>query len=206
MGDPHLKKVYDDMSSHFDADRTKEYFIKIVNYLKKNIPPKSKVLEIGSGTGGYCISLAKQGCICKGVDYSEKMVKVAEHNNKIAKTKCIFKVADVEKKIPFKEKFDFIISIDSWEFFPNPSSVLSNAKKVLKENGRIIIITPNMLFAVPIIIAEKLKIKRLSPAYTYFNSFKHKVRRLSHQNGFKLTKIDYIFNYMSVIYHVRKIR
>ncbi len=204
MGDPNLKQVYDEMSSYFDEKRTKKYFFLLSNYLRKIIPPKSKVLEIGSGTGGYCISLARRGCICKGLDYSEKMVKVAKNNNKLAKTTCVFKIADVEKNIPFKEKFDFIISMDSWEFFPNPKAVLKNVNKSLKQNGFFFIFTPNMFFAPPIIIAEKLKIKKLSPAYTYFNSFKYKVKRLASQTGFKLIKHDYIFNYMTIIFFLRK--
>jgi ubiquinone/menaquinone biosynthesis C-methylase UbiE len=204
MGDSHLKQVYDDMSASFDANRTKKYFFQLVKYLKQNIPPGSSVLEIGSGTGGYCIALQKHGCKCKGVDYSEKMVNVAEKNNALAKTKCVFKVADVEKEIPFKEKFDFIISLDSWEFFPRPSLVLKNSFPLLKPKGKTIIITPNMLFAPPIIIAEKLKIKKLSPAYTFFNSFKHRVKKYAKQNNFRLAKTTHIFNYMSVIYHLRK--
>src|SRR3989344_6731991 len=99
MGDPHLKEVYDDMSQYFDKKRTKKYFYSLVEYLKKIIPPGSNVLEIGSGTGGYCIALQKHGCKCFGVDYSEKMVEVAIKNNKAAGTKCVFKVADVEKGI-----------------------------------------------------------------------------------------------------------
>ena len=204
MGDPYLKQVYDEMSSNFDANRTKKYFFKLVDYLKSNIPEKSKILEIGSGTGGYCISLDKHGCISKGVDYSEKMINVAQKNNTLAKTKCVFKVADVEKEIPFKEKFDFVISLDSWEFFPNPSAVLKNVHNALKPNGKLIIITPNMLFAPPIIIAEKLKIKKLSPAYTYFNSFKHRVKKYANRNNLKLIKTSYIFNYMSVIYYLER--
>lgn len=205
MGDPHLKQVYDEMSSRFDTQRTKKYFYQLVEYLKKEIPPKSEVLEIGSGTGGYCILLEKHGCKCKGVDYSEKMVEVAEKNKKVSKSKSLFKVADVEEKIPFREKFDVVISMDSWEFFPHPEKVIENVRGVLKEGGRFLIFTPNMVFAIPIIIAEKLKIKKLSPAYTYFNSYKSKVRKWAKRNGFRLEKIDYIFHKMTIIFHLRKI-
>jgi len=205
MGDPHLKQVYDDMSSYFDAKRTKSYFYKLIEYLKRVIPPKSSILEIGSGTGGYCILLEKYGCKCKGIDYSEKMIEVSKTNNKMSKTNCIFKVADVEETIPFKEKFDFVISMDSWEFFPNPEKVMKNVRNVLKENTLFLIFTPNMLFALPIIIAEKLKIKKLSPAYAYFNSYKHRVKKWAKMNGFKLEKIDYIFHRMTIIFYLRKI-
>ncbi|MDO8509366.1 MAG: class I SAM-dependent methyltransferase [Nanoarchaeota archaeon] len=204
MGDPHLKEVYDDMSRYFDEKRTKKYFYSLVKYLKKIIPPGSNVLEIGSGTGGYCIALAKHGCKCKGVDYSEKMVEVAIKNNKAAGTDCIFKVADVEKEIPFKEKFDFIISMDSWEFFPKPKEVLKNVNEKMKPSGLFLIFTPSMLFALPIIAAEKLKIKKLSPAYTYFNSFKYRVRKFAREGNFRITRYDYIFNRMTIIYYLRK--
>lgn len=204
MGDARLKKIYDDMSEIYDSHRTGSYFGEIVGFLRRIIPSGSKVLEIGSGTGGYCIALQKHGCTAKGVDYSEKMIKVAAENNKKAGTKCTFKVADVEKEIPFSEKFDYIISIDSWEFFPNPREVLRNVRKALNPGGSFIIITPNMFFAIPITIAERLKIKKLSPAYTYYNSFKYKVRRWAEKEGFKLERNSFLFHYMAVSFLLRR--
>ncbi len=204
MGDPHLKEVYEEMSTRFDKQRTQTYFHELTNYLQSVIPSKSTVLEIGSGTGGYCIELSKHGCSCKGADYSEKMVAVAKENNRVAHTHCIFKVADVEQEIPFREKFDFVISMDSWEFFPHPGAVMRNVYNALKDNSLFIIITPNMLFAPAIILAERLHVKKLSPAYTYFNSFKRKVSRLAKENSFLLEKKGYIFHSMSVIYTLRK--
>jgi SAM-dependent methyltransferase len=204
MGDQRLKQVYDDMSAIYDSKRTKEYFDKLVAYLTAIIPKGSKVLEIGSGTGGYSIELSRHGCACRGVDYSEKMVAVSQKNNRAANARCVFKVADVEKEIPFKEQFDFVISMDSWEFFPDPSAVMQNVSKVLKRDGFFVIFTPNMLFAPAIILAEKLKIKKLSPAYTYFNSFKHRVKRWASQNGFEYVARDKIFHGLTVIYVLRK--
>ncbi len=204
MGDPHLKEVYDEMSTRFDKQRTHAYFHELTQYLQSVIPPKSSILEIGSGTGGYCIELNKYGCSCKGVDFSEKMVVVAKENNRIARAHCVFKVADVEQEIPFRGKFDFIISMDSWEFFPHPGAVMRNVFNSLKDNGLFIIITPHMLFAPAVILAERLHIKKLSPAYTYFNSFKRRVSRLAYENGFLFEKKRFIFHGMSVIYTLRK--
>ncbi len=79
-----------------------------------------RILDLGFGTGRNSAILVKQGCIISGIDISEKMI---EQGKKKIPKKNIGKIilADLNKKIPFKEKFDMILCfrvlkyIKKWE-------------------------------------------------------------------------------------------
>lgn len=204
MGDKGLQKMYDNLSLIYDRYRVKNYFKNSLEIILKNIPQNSTVLDVGSGTGMYCIELAKRGYKIKGFDYSEKMIERAIENMERERVKVDFKIGDAEEKVPFRDKFEFAISLGSWEFFPRPADVLKNVYHSLTEKGRFIIITPNPYAAPFIIIAEKLKVKKLAPAYAYFNSFEHRVRKWAKNTRFILEKKEYSYHYLDIVFHLKK--
>ncbi len=205
MGDRKMKKAYDDLSSVYDRERSRSYFKNSLEIILNNIPPNAAVCEVGCGTGMYCIELAKRGYTIKGFDYSEKMIRKAIDNMERQGVQVDFAVADAQEEIPFNDKFDFAISLDSWECFPRPVDVLDKVYRCLVEEGRFIIITPNPYFAPFIILAEKLRIKKLAPAYAHYNSFEHKVRTWAKKTGFALEKKEYSYHYIATVFHLKRI-
>ncbi len=193
MGDKNIQKIYDDVSQFYDKERTKTYFKKILSFLLKNIPKYSSVLDVGGGTGKFSVELSKRGYKVCGFDFSKKMVQTANKNIRNNKVKCVYRYGDAEENIPFKGNFDFAISIDSWEFFTNPLKVLNNVHSKLKAGGTFIIITPNPYVSLPIIIAEKLGIKKVHPTYLYFSSFKHKIKLWAKETGFSLETRNWLY-------------
>ena len=96
--------------------------------LKRHIP-KGKGLEIGVGTGRF----AKPFNIKIGVEVSREMAKIAEKRG-------IKVIIAKGEDLPFKEEdFDFILINTVLEFAENPKKMIEEAKRVLKEGGKIII-------------------------------------------------------------------
>lgn len=103
-----------------------------------NLNKDSKVLEVGSGTGNYCRLINDlSGAEIVGVDSSKEMIKEAR---KISK-KLLFKFGNA-LNLPFQaNSFDFIFYFDTIHHIKNISKSLDEAFRVLKQRGKICIIT-----------------------------------------------------------------
>ncbi|MBW2981189.1 class I SAM-dependent methyltransferase [Candidatus Woesearchaeota archaeon] len=204
MGNEKYKKIVDRQSRIYDKERVKGYFLKTSKVFKKLIPKGKSVLEIGSGTGLYTIDFIKNGRHAAGLDYSKKMVEISKKNAKKAKVKCKFIHADAEKQINMKEKFDFALLIGNWEYFNNPTKVLTNISKVLKKEGKIIISTLN-IFSWPLItLLEKTGIKKLSPAFWHFNSISNGIRKDAKKAGFFVEKSFFNYYFIDKVYVLKR--
>jgi cyclopropane fatty-acyl-phospholipid synthase-like methyltransferase len=97
------------------------------------------VLDIGCGLGSTCIYMALNGAAkTVGIDIVKRYIDFA--NLKLATAyKNISNI--VEFRLPddkYHEKFDVIISKDSFEHYANPESFIEVMKGYLKPDGRII--------------------------------------------------------------------
>lgn len=102
-----------------------------------------KVLDAGCGDGRFSAELTKQGADVTGVDLSEKALNFA----KIFLSNGNFLQAGIES-LPFPDKiFDFIFFIETLEHIPpeNIPAVIAELKRVLKDDGTVLISTPSML-------------------------------------------------------------
>jgi ubiquinone/menaquinone biosynthesis C-methylase UbiE len=71
-----------------------------------------------------------------GIDLSEEMIKIARAK---LGDKADLRVSDSER-LPFEdEKFDLITCTFSFHHYPNPTAVLTEMKRVLSPNGKLII-------------------------------------------------------------------
>ncbi|MBI3396896.1 methyltransferase domain-containing protein [Candidatus Woesebacteria bacterium] len=134
------------INKHYD----KKYFIKrdilderiaktLLIFAKEN--NINNVLEVGCGTGRLVKYLNDHKLNTKGCDISPEGLKIA---NKINKNINIIKASATF--LPFKRaSFDMVISISTIEHLTKRESVrfILQAKKVLKPNGFIFLITPN---------------------------------------------------------------
>jgi ubiquinone/menaquinone biosynthesis C-methylase UbiE len=94
------------------------------------IPPKSKLLDVGCNSGGMGIFF-RDVCKCKvfGFDISQELAKRAHRKGE--KTTC----ADAEK-IPFKDNsFDCVFLGEMIEHSYKPDDILKECKRVLKPFG-----------------------------------------------------------------------
>jgi len=103
-------------------------------------PLKGKILEVGIGTGkniGYYNKKAE----VVGIDFSEKMLQIAKE--KLVKSgmrNITLKQMDVEN-LKFKDNsFDYVVTTCVFCSVPNPIKGLKEIRRVLKPNGRLIMI------------------------------------------------------------------
>lgn len=96
------------------------------------------VLDLGCGNGDSSKKLHDLGFKVTAADMD---VKRFEFKDIIS-----FKECNLNSKLPFSDNsFDYIIFLEVIEHIYNPQFVISEISRVLKENGRLIISTPNIL-------------------------------------------------------------
>jgi len=102
------------------------------NLLKRN----SKILDLGCGTGGATLYLAKRGHKVTAIDISETGVSKLNHYAKKQKLKIKTLVSDMED-YKIKEKYDAIIALFSIHFLPKNKAyrLIKNMKNKTKQNG-----------------------------------------------------------------------
>jgi SAM-dependent methyltransferase len=105
--------------------------------VSKLVFPNAKILDLGCGNGEIVNFLKSPDYFC--ADGQKELVDT------LIKKKVRAKLIDFNKdEFPFKkENFDFILMLDILEHVANPSGLLTEAKKQLKENGKIIVTLPN---------------------------------------------------------------
>ncbi len=96
-----------------------------------------KLLDIGCGDGTDCAVLATRGAEIYGVDPSIEFIEKARD----AVLSGVFKEG-VGEKLPFNDKsFDIVVSKWALQTSPNVPAVLSEAARILKTGGELIILS-----------------------------------------------------------------
>jgi len=106
--------------------------------------PFKDFLDIGCGTGNTIEKLSKEypDSHFTGLDLAEKMIEVAK--KKVKSDNVEFLVGDAEN-LPFEDnKFDIIICKESIHHYPNPEKFFKESYRVLRPNGRLIIVDMNV--------------------------------------------------------------
>lgn len=182
MGDEQVRQHYDALSAVYDRERHQRFFLEgVEKYLELIGSPPGRVLEVGCGTGGYVAELRRRGIDAFGVDFSPAMVEVARA--KVAALgldpQATVRCADVEETIGFTGPFDAVVAMDCWEFFPHPEKVVGVVAAALRPGGRLVVFTPNQRFDWFLTGLERLRIKKLRPAFMYRNSSLRRLRQLT---------------------------
>jgi methionine biosynthesis protein MetW len=101
-----------------------------------------KVLDVACGDGTTAAYLNRQGYKVWGIDISKKAVDKAR-----SLRVGTFRKGNVEGGLPYQTRFfDVVILGDIVEHLLEPENLLTESKRVLKKNGRLILSCPNMGF------------------------------------------------------------
>ncbi len=123
--------VFDSKYKQYDRwyDEHEFVYLSEVEALKKVVPRNKKGLEIGVGTGRFAEKLG----ISLGIDPSLKMIN-------IAKRRGISVCLGVGEDLSFwQDEFDYVVIIIALCFVNDPLKVLTEARRVLKEKGKLIL-------------------------------------------------------------------
>jgi ubiquinone/menaquinone biosynthesis C-methylase UbiE len=100
---------------------------------------EEKALDLGCGTGISSLFLAEHGLDVVGIDISEKMLKKACEKARKQNRTINFIHGDIHH-LPFPdETFDLVFANMVLEFVKEPDQVLTEALRVTKKGGRIVI-------------------------------------------------------------------
>lgn len=106
--------------------------------LKDLATQANTILDLGCGEGSRLNKLSGRSSMV-GVDFSQTAIELAKKNY----PRINFIKADLEK-IPLKDNsFDLVYSAFVLEHLTNPETVLHEAIRLVKNNGKIVLIAPN---------------------------------------------------------------
>ena len=125
------------------ADEYRHY----LNWLE--VTAASQVLDIGSGSGGPALFLARTvGCQVRGLDINPSSTRAANawaHSLGLD-TLVHFQHADASQRLPFEEhSFTTVIGIDSMNHVPGRLQVLQEWARVLRPGGRLLFTDPTIV-------------------------------------------------------------
>jgi len=123
-------EIFDKNWERYDNwfEKHRNIYLSELKALKKSLP-KGTGLEIGIGSGRFA---SPQG-IKIGIDSSINMLM-------LAKKRGIEAIQGLGENLPFKDStFDFVLIVVTLCFVEDPEYVLSEASRVLKNGGRLII-------------------------------------------------------------------
>jgi len=119
--------------------------IAFLKWSKKNLRSGDIVIDIGTGTGKICISLAEQNIRTIGIDISEDMVLIAKKKvESFGFNRSVdFILADAENP-PFKKNlFDACIFSGTLHHVPDPAMAITNTSGLIMKNGLFFSLDPH---------------------------------------------------------------
>lgn len=141
------------------------------------------VLDVGCGTGGNALLLARRGFAVTGVDISDKMLKTARAKTAKEGLKVDFLQADASR-IPFPdESFGTVTCLLALEFTGRPDKVIQEIYRVLCPHGCLILALLNQYS--PWAVLSRIKGWRRPSVYSSAHFFsRHQVAELLLKTGF----------------------
>lgn len=142
MSETIVRKQYNQLAAIYDQ-RWKSYIANTLSFLKTwaEISPTDTILDVACGTGEFEQLLLDEYSLQQivGVDISEKMLAIAKQKC-IAYPQASFQIASASN-LPFdNDSFDVIVSANSFHYFDDPLAALKEMRRVLKPDGKVIIL------------------------------------------------------------------
>lgn len=155
---------------------------KVVNLIKKDFPNVEglNILECGLARGGVADRLRKEGAKCYGVDINPRQLDGVK----------IFR-ADLNSGLPqFDIQFDVIFAGEVIEHLFDDVKFIKECRKVLKQEGILILTTPNLVFGVNRLRMMVGKMPLFAFAPYHYRIYNAGILRSSlEQGGFRVLEI-----------------
>ncbi|MBN1634823.1 MAG: class I SAM-dependent methyltransferase [Ignavibacteria bacterium] len=162
-----------------DIDRS------VVQELRDDID-KIHILDVGCATGRLLGTLSLAGAKnLYGTDIAPNILKKVKEKAKKQNIDIDLKVSDAEINIPWADnRFDVITLTGVYHHFINPEKALREMYRVLKKNGRLIIIEPRFPMVIRQVLNLYLKIFMHEGDHRFFAH--EKITEVSQSVGFRV--------------------
>ncbi len=195
-----ILEYYDSMSDK-EYEEGREYRTKqhkrLLERLHANFPRIKTILDVGAGTGMLIQEGKKQGFEVAGIEPSQWAVEVAQ-NHGLKVFKGILPHPELEHL-----HFDAITLIDVIEHVIDPINILNNCHSLLREDGKLLLVTPDVKSVVARILGNKWWHYRI--AHVGYFSVKTITLALE-KAGFEVIKIRRPSWYFEISYLFERLR
>ena len=143
----HIKNIFESISSEYDfmndlmTFKNHSKWKKEIAEIAKYSSPK-KILDVATGTGDIAINLSKiKGSKIEGVDVSGNMLKIARKKiDELKIDNIVLKTCEAENLVLEDNNFDIVSIGYGVRNFSNLEKGLSESYRVLKKDGKLIIL------------------------------------------------------------------
>ncbi len=103
-----------------------------------------RYLDLSCGEGYLLDALHRAGCRVEGTHYREDDY-IVKRPSPILTEVSIHEHVDLARRLPFDDElFDVVIATEVIEHLPNHSAFLAEATRIIKDQGHLVITTPNI--------------------------------------------------------------
>jgi len=149
-----------------------------------NTRENDKILDVGCGVGSYIVALSKINRVCFGIDPLYKTSLLKSHQKAKDENVDISLIQSVSETLPFKDrKFDMVLHLSTLQHVNNQDKTLSEIKRVLKDNGFLLVSVPTNRNI------STLFTKSKKPDYVTKPFDIRELKKSMTKNGFKILKI-----------------
>jgi ubiquinone/menaquinone biosynthesis C-methylase UbiE len=131
------KDVWDSIASSWHGFKRKPFPERVAKLAEEWVP--GRILDLGCGNGRNLMPFSERGFECYGVDFSKKMLELAESYFKEKNLKAEFVLGNLTK-IPLEDNyFDYVICVAAFHHLNKDEQIacLNEIKRVLKKDGRV---------------------------------------------------------------------
>ena len=191
------------------AHKDKNYLSeKALELLRAHAP--GKLLEAGAGDGVLSNEFANLGFEVIACDLNEKRFKNRAPN-------ITFRAIDLNRSLPFEDNlFDYIACLEVIEHLENPHFLIAEFGRVLKNNGLLVISTPNILnlkSRLRFLFEGSYEYFRKPPSEHINDSFDlhitplrfHELEYILFKNEFKIEEVttSYLMRWLNILYPLK---
>ena len=137
-----VQKQYDNLAKIYDW-RWRQYLTDTLSFLVNwaNVSSAAAVLDVGCGTGELARLLLEQNPhqAIVGIDISEEMLVQARQKLRNVEQVTFEQASASALPIP-DNTFEVVVSANAFHYFPEPKEALAEMRRVLKPDGKIVIL------------------------------------------------------------------
>lgn len=111
------------------------------------VEPCGRLLDLGCGEGSFLFKIAEKARELHGADISSVRIAgaVATKRASHPRSDITFRAADIDRALPYDDGyFDAVTCIATFEHLYDPYSVIREIRRILKQDGSVIIEVPNI--------------------------------------------------------------